>query len=108
LPRQELVQTWLQENDVVRNTGINPHAVPWEPISIQPIDAWIDSLVPGQETVLPPSTHVGINDHLVEALVKLESDRGLPATVIPFFDGSPIPEVCGTILYPSSLQARNH
>ena len=55
-------------------------------VESEPIDAWIDELIPGVETVhdnSSPST-----DYLREAIVKLESERDLPAVDLPTFSGA--------------------
>ncbi|XP_064643076.1 uncharacterized protein LOC135497244 [Lineus longissimus] len=97
-PKQEQVQNWIQTSNYGLDQQLNPDAATWVPTPdvnlplATPIDAWIDALIPGQETVVPEKSmsNQGASDHLIAALVKLESDRGLPATQIPIFDGSPL------------------
>ena len=54
-------------------------------ISAEPIDAWIDALIPGQETASYASTTSG---DLNQALARLEIERDLPKIELPIFDGS--------------------
>ena len=53
----------------------------------EPVDAWIDRLIPGVETQCASSIGTSAN-HLTEAIIKLESERDLPSVELPLFDGS--------------------
>ena len=57
------------------------------PRSKTSIDAWIDGLVVGQETV---STPVRADNDLNEVLARLHIERDLPKIELPSFDGSPL------------------
>jgi hypothetical protein len=56
------------------------------PTELKPIDAWIEELVPGEETFLPsPAT-----SDLSQAIARLEIERDLPRVELPLFDGTAI------------------
>ncbi|XP_064637875.1 uncharacterized protein LOC135494055 [Lineus longissimus] len=78
--------TATRDLESAHTTELDPESPAWEPRP--PIDEWIDKLVAGQETVLPKQKTTQHEDPMLAALVKLESDRGLPATQIPVFDGT--------------------
>ncbi|XP_074659583.1 uncharacterized protein LOC141912256 [Tubulanus polymorphus] len=54
--------------------------------SLRTIDAWIDDLVEGVETIV----NVESSTSLEEAVIKMEIDRDLPKVGLPMFDGSPL------------------
>ena len=106
LPRtkpEDLVARWLDKdyeepvnlsprdsiNDV-RHTDIGgAHQTPHVRMR-EAFDAWIDKLVPGVETRLQMGKQGNSSDHLVQAIVRIESERDLPKVDLPVFDGSPI------------------
>jgi len=49
------------------------------------INAWIDELIPGQETTTLPA-----ETDLAQTLGRLEIERDLPKLELPVFDGSPL------------------
>ena len=55
-------------------------------VESEPIDAWIDELIPGVETVHDNSSLS--TDYLREAIVKFESEGDLPAVDLPTFGGA--------------------
>ena len=53
----------------------------------EPIDAWIDRLIVGNETQITVS-HTRSMDAVTHAIIRLESERDLPHISLPTFDGS--------------------
>ncbi|KAK6186774.1 hypothetical protein SNE40_006050 [Patella caerulea] len=67
--------------------------------TVKSLDAWIDELVPGVETIVQNTTSASntVNAQLSQSLIKLESERDLPKIEIPIFDG-------GAILWPKFIE----
>ena len=82
---------WAQAvhpNVAARDT--NPHPPKhWGPPPAEAFDAWIDRLVPGVETNIDVG-QASSSDQLVQAIVKIESERDLPKVEVPVFEGAPL------------------
>ena len=87
--QQEVAETSQPASSVSSQT-LNASAPSFDPSNSTrqvSIDAWIDSLVIGKETVIAPLSASG---DVATALARLELERELPRIELPTFDGSPI------------------
>ena len=72
---------YAQEHQPVYAKFIDPHEK-----QAASIDSWIDELIPGVETTQQYSRTS--SDRLTEAIIKIESERDLPAVELPMFSGA--------------------
>ena len=75
-------------NVAAQDTNPNPPKH-WRPPPAEAFDAWIDKLIPGVETNIDAG-QASSSDQLVQAIVKIESERDLPKVEVPVFEGAPI------------------
>jgi hypothetical protein len=91
----KLVTPPLQEcaHQRVSESELNPLTPKWTfsaHMHEDSIDAWIDKLIPGTESVVGKPILNSDRDELTETLVRLEHERDLPQVQIPIFDGTPL------------------
>ena len=78
--------SWSNPHTLPANV-CHPSPSPMQHMKEEAFDAWISKLVPVVETNMLHTDTVSTSDHLIQAIMKIESERDLPKVELPIFEG---------------------